>query len=217
MYAYKSRPSSVKPARLARVGEKKVIDILLTSYAVENTGTQLQLLNGVAPGTNINNRIGRKLSLKSLQIRGVVAFTDNTTANPSFLRMVIVYDKQANAAAPTFANIMTSQDIAGTTETNAFSMVNLNNRDRFEVIRDKVIEMGVIDTTATQTFAVPPASATINEYIKLGNRETIYNAGTAGTVADIVSGSLFIFFICPQANATGVTAQCCFRTRFLDQ
>lgn len=212
----KYRSKSMKSSRAAGRGEKKVIDINTTSYAIENTGTQLQLLNGVAPGTNDNNRIGRRISLKSLQIHGLIGITDSTTSAASCARMIIVYDKQPNAAAPTFANIIQSQNIAGTTASDIYAMVNLDNRDRFEIIRDKWFNFGFVDNTATQAVATSPSSHVINEFIKLGNRETTFNAGTAGTIADITSGSLYCFLIGAAVNSSGVTGQLAFRVRFMD-
>lgn len=195
--------------------EKKVIDLNQAVYAVENTGTQLALLNGCVAGSQNFNRIGRKIQLKSLQIRGYFLATDDTVAN-TFARMVIVYDKQPNGAAPTWANIITSQNIAGTTSSTATDMVNLDNRDRFEIIRDKTYTLSAKDTTATQAYSGSPTIICVEDFVKLGKRETCFNAGTAGTIGDITSGSLYVFFIASQPNATGVNYIGAFRTRFID-
>lgn len=195
--------------------EKKVVDLNLASYAVENTGTVITLLNGCVAGSQNFNRIGRKINLKSLQLRGFLNQTDSSTGL-TYVRMIIFYDKQANGAAPTFANVITSQNIAGTTSSAATDMVNLDNRDRFEIIRDRVFCLGAIDTTATQTYTGSPQNIAIDEYVRLGNRETVFNAGTAGTVGDIQSGSLYVVWISNQANATGATFVGSYRTRFID-
>lgn len=195
--------------------EKKVIDINNASYAVDITGTQLQLLNGCVAGSQNFNRIGRKINLKSLQIQGYFVNADNSAVSTK-ARMIIVFDKQSNGAAPTYADIVTSQNIAGTTSSTYNDMINLNNRDRFEIIRDTKVTIGALDSTATQAFAQSPGMVLVDQYIKLGNRETVYNAGTAGTVGDIQSGSLYVFFIASQNNAAGVNFVGSFRTRFVD-
>ena len=212
-----NRPPAAQRNRgaMAMRGEKKVIDINTTSFAVETTGTQLQLLNGCAPGSQNFNRIGRKITMKSLQIRGRVQFKD-TTGGPTQVRMIVVYDKQPNGAAPTFANIISSQNIAGTIDSLISCFPNLDNRDRFEIIRDRMYESGVIQDTATQAYAAGMPLCTISEFIPLGARDTQFNAGTAGTIGDITSGSLYVFFISNQANANGVDVLCAFRTRFTD-
>lgn len=195
--------------------EKKVIDINSTGYAVENTGTQLQLLNGCVAGSQNFNRIGRKINLKSLQIHGSIYQAD-TTSQFTKCRLLIVFDKQSNGAAPTFADIITSQNIAGTTSSTVNDMVNLNNRDRFEIIRDLMYTVDGISDVATQSYSGGTTIVPVDLYIKLGNRETVYNAGTAGTVGDIQSGALYMFLIASQPNATGVSANLSFRTRFVD-
>lgn len=206
------RNSNAKASRV----EKKVVDVVSASYPVENTGTQLALLNGCAPGTNNYNRIGRKITMKTLQIRGRIGPTDATDTIPSKVRMLVVYDKQANGVAPTYSNIVTSQNITGATSSTVEDMINLDNRDRFEIIRDMNFEIGGITSTIDQTWASGEPIKVVNEYIRLNDREVIYNAGTAGTVGDITSGSLYVFFIGSQANAIGATFTGAFRLRFTD-
>lgn len=195
--------------------EKKVIDINNATYQLETTGTALQLLNGCVPGSQNFNRIGRKIQLKSLQVRGYFVASDATVAN-TMARMIIVYDKQPNGAAPTWANIVTSQNISGTTSSTVNDMINLDNRDRFEIIRDHVCTLASKNDTATQSYSGSPTILHLNEFIKLGKRETVYNAGTAGTIGDITSGSLYVFFISSEAFANGCAFIGSFRTRFID-
>ena len=52
--------------------ERKVNDIDTTQYQVNNTGS-ITLLANPAVGAGFNNRIGRKITLKSLFIRGWVS------------------------------------------------------------------------------------------------------------------------------------------------
>lgn len=196
-------------------GERKVIDVLQTAFAPETTGTQLLLLNGCQVGTQNYNRIGRKIRMRSIAIRGQIQPTDTTIA-ATMCRMIIVYDRQTNGAAPTYANIMQSQDITGTTASTAFSMVNLDNRDRFVIVRDKFYGFGAIDSTATQALSsASPGIYPINEYVKC-KFETIFNTGSAGTVGDISSGSLYLFWVASNASAAGVQATVSTRLRFDD-
>lgn len=195
--------------------ERKVIDILNTTFTVENTGTQFQLLNGCVPGSQNYNRIGRHIKLKSLQIHGFWVPSDTSTAFNK-QRMLIVYDTQANGSAPTYGDIMKSQNISGTTESGINSMVNLDNRERFRIIRDMQFEFGAVSNVATQAYTASPAQAALDIYIKLGGLDTIYNAGTAGTIGDIQTGALYVWFISDQTNTNGSTFAGSFRIRFED-
>jgi len=175
----------------------------------------------VPQGTKEVERIGNKICMTNFNWKGFIYLDPvagaGTTSGGALVRYIFFIDKQANGAAPTFANIVTTQDIAGTTEANFASFINLDNRDRFEIIRDTWIDIGSISDTATQSYAMGNGIQNLNMFMKLGNRETVYNAGTAGTVGDITSGSLYCFLISNNANASGVTANLSFRVRFTDQ
>ena len=88
---------------------------------------------------------------------------------------MVVYDKQTNAAAPAITDILVVDTFIGQN--------NLNNRDRFTVLCDQISE---------------PIGANVNTSVggtiyKSVNMETMFNSGNAGTVADITSGSVYLF------------------------
>lgn len=201
----------------AMIAEKKVIDIASATYTFTlfSTPPTPVLLNGCVAGSQNFNRIGRKIEMRSLQIRGIVqAATAMTSGADQFVRMLVVYDKQSNGASPTWANVVQSQDITGTTSSKATDMVNLDNRDRFIILRDKTFIIPYQSTTATQAVAGCPTVHHVDEFLKM-NMETVFNAGTAGTVGDITTGSLHVFF-CNQISGGQVAFVGSFRTRFVD-
>jgi len=111
------------------------------------------------------------------------------------VRIIIFYDKQANATAPGVTDVLLA---------DAFqSPNNLSNRDRFVVLADEVTEsIGA----STGVFA------TCGTIFKRLNNEVMFNAGAAGTVGDITSGSVYIMFA--QNGTIGTAApQITFRSR----
>lgn len=161
--------------RAAGVGELKFID--LSNTMTTNIGgsgfSALNLLNGVAPGTDATTRIGRKIRIKSLLIRWK-ANLQPTSVGGSPIRLMCVYDKQTNGAAPTAATILLA---------DAFlSPNNLDNRDRFvtlfDIITDPLSVAGDVEIGGT--------------LFKKLDLETMFNSGTAGTVADITTGSIYL-------------------------
>lgn len=196
--------------------EKKVADVGPGQFSANTTG-QFSLLAAPVPGNDFTNRIGRKVLLKSLYIRGIVtcelADQDGPTvgASPAQLaRMIIFEDKQPNGAAPAVLDLLTSA--------TSQAQLNLNNRDRFKIIRDEqfALEAYAYSTTATQAVASLSNAFDIKMYIKL-NIEMIFNAGTAGTIADITSGALYMFWIGNRVAGTDdATAALSCRTRFID-
>jgi len=124
--------------------------------------------------------------MKTLQVRAVIARDVSTTATTPFagtVRMLIIYDKQTNATAPTVAQILE--------QTDALSFMNMDNRDRFSVLIDKQI-------------AIDQFGGNGSRVVKLFKRSalpTIFNSGTAGTVADMTTGSVYLVLLNIQAGA----------------
>lgn len=189
--------------------EKKVIDLNAAIYAFSITSgpPTAVLLNGCVAGSQNYNRIGRKIEVKSIQIRmSIQATTPDTSAYDAICRFIIVYDKTPNGAAATWSNIIQSQNIAGTTSSAVTDMINLDNRDRFIIVRDKLFTLGY----QSATVAGQPTTVDYSDYVKC-NYETVFNAGSAGTVGDIQSGALLMFFA---SNNAGYSAYASFRVRF---
>jgi len=133
------------------------------------------LLNGLANGSDASTRIGRKVILKSVYVRGTFENTAGATGGAP-LRIIIFYDKQANATQPAVTDLLLTDSF--------LSQNNLSNRDRFTVICDQVTDPISAAGDWSRGFSV---------YKKL-NLETLFNAGSAGTIGDITSGSLYVIF-----------------------
>lgn len=188
-----------------RAGEKKGVDTPLTVAAIvatTNTNDDCQVLNLIQQGAGSWNRIGRKVNLLSVRLRGTARYVSAVAVtsgdlNANTMRMVVVWDKQPSGAAiPTFDTVfgLTSQTGA---ETSTFlAPVRYDNMDRFSVLRDIVIPMnpqlwnneGGSTDASRQDFA-------FDEFIKLGGREVVYASQTDPlTIADISTGALYVYF-----------------------
>lgn len=133
------------------------------------------LLNGLVPDSTATGRIGRKIVMKSLYLRWQASIGATSTGG-SPVRIIVVYDKQANTQAPATSDILLQ---------DAFlSPNNLSNRDRFVVLCDELTE----PLATGNNFSI---AGTV--YKKL-NLETMYNQGNAGTIGDITSGSVYILW-----------------------
>jgi len=164
-----------------RRGELKYVDQTQNNTVIPTLGT-LILLNGIAPGTGASQRIGKKVNIKSIQFRcSIGGAATGVTPFQGFVRFLWIYDKQTNATTPTVANILEA--------TSGVSPMNMDNRDRFVVISDKQY---AIDQSGGHQ------SGQIKMYKKL-NLTTVFNAGTAGTVADITSGAIYLLHIASSA------------------
>jgi len=195
--------------------EKKVIDTT-TAVSVDTTGA-ITLLNGTQLGNDYSNRIGRKITIKSIYYRGTVCITATNSAPPvdgdsSFQhwRMIIFYDKQPNGATPAVTDVLVTA--------TPTSHLNLNNRDRFKVLIDKsfvVDPYKMVDAANESTWN--RTAVNIKKYKKC-HITTIYNAGNAGTIADISTNAIFLLWVgnrAATATDDGLAAFSC-RLRFWD-
>ena len=169
----------------SRQGELKFLDVnsaIAVGGAAASTFGAGVLLNGLANGNDASSRIGRKVTIKSLYLRWSQLFIAGAGGAGS-IRVLIVYDKQANAAAPSITDILLANDF--------HSPNNLSNRDRFVTICDVLTDP--ISTSGDQSGC--------GAFKKSLNLETMFNTGSAGTVADITTGSIYMFI----AQSGGIT------------
>lgn len=175
--------------------ERKFIDTTITLQAISSSGA-VALCNGVAQGTDYNQRIGRKFTMRSIYVRAAT-FTQGAAPLPDLARLMLVFDCQANGAALTITDVLTA---VSTTAAN-----NLNNRDRFKVIMDKVLANSPNgpENVFRKTF-------------RKGFWEVI-NSGTTNAIGSIQSGSLYFIYLGDQPlGVNNVGLNCTIRVRFED-
>lgn len=181
-------------------GELKAVTISSTFQV--NTAGSISALCIPATGTDISSRIGRKITLKNLYIKGTFfnepagGVTDNTVGM-NVGRMIVLIDWQPNGAFPAVTDILTSA--------SPWAHLNLNNRDRFKIIIDKMFTLEPYKVAAginLYTFGSPQA-ITFKKYKKL-NIDTIFNGTSmADDIATVNSGALLMFWV---GNRTSGTA-----------
>lgn len=193
------RGSSIRRGR----DELKVIENAATQANFASAGS-VALYNGVAQGTDFTNRIGRKVIVKSIHFKAWVSPATSTDSPGDICRLMLVWDKQANSAAPAVTDILTTAD--------PFSGVNLNNRDRFKVMYDRRVSMNPAVYAANVITGGNPITVYREKFIKC-NQEVIFS-GTGATVASIQTGSLYLLFIDLNGTLSLLTHYC--RVRFSD-
>ena len=184
--------------------EMGYVDVANTSYALDTTGT-VTLLNVVAQGAGVSQRVGKKILLRSLQFRGNMQNGNTAAAND--VAFMIVYDKRPTGALPTITDIL-----ALATPT---SMNNDANGGRFSILKrwDEIL-IGNIAAAANYTEA---AVKGCDWYLDLKNRQTVYKAAATGAIGDIEEGALYLVTIGGQAAGTAAAALFgAFRMRFID-
>jgi len=210
MAKYTKRPMSARALTALRVPnpspgpELKAFDQPNQSLAflAPSAGISYQLLNNIDQGTDLFQRVGRKISGKSIQLRGFVRYPVATTGggnNSDLYRVMVIYDTRPNGQDPTISEIFSDANNAAVT--TGLSFINLNNRDRFRVIMNKTM-------TPPQIIAASGPAATdghnnvtwLEEYLKVDGMETIYNQGKDEGILDIQYGAFYI--VCTAVNNT---------------
>lgn len=162
-----------------------------TNMAAIPFNGQYTILNVPKFGTDMFNRIGRKMYMKSILIDGQIISTVALATN-ELVRLIVIYDSQANAAFP--SNVL--QDANPAAASNVYSQINLDYRERLTILRDIHLltpTNAVAGELQTNTLADIKTSLRVHEYVPLRGRETIFNVTNGGTIADITSGALWIY------------------------
>jgi len=205
-YAGAGRAPTAKSVQAIRkvAGEKKGLDTEIQSASVvatTNTNSNSFICNLVRAGAGSFNRVGRKIFCKSLRIHGSATWhyavaTTTSAMNENILRMVVIWDKQPNDAATTWDAIIKNTEQASTETSTVMGLPSYDNMSRFQILRDVKIQARIEATPATGgSTNFVTKSYFIDEYIKLGNRQTVYSADSSPmTIADISTGALQIYF-----------------------
>lgn len=179
--------------------ERKFQDTALNAAANEIlTAGKFFLLNGVGAGTGFNERVGRKIRIKSIAL-SIHFFIGAVT--PSRFRIIVFVDRQANSAAVTAANLIDTATGGGQIST---SYMNLDNRARFKFLYDKKF---VMDTT---TFTLK----TFKMYKKIV-LDTVYS-GTTNAIGSIQTNAVWCVLLSDNAATQSATTIGTARIRFTD-
>jgi len=195
--------------KMTSSSELKVADIASAAYVADTTGS-VTLLAVPILGSDMTNRIGRKIRLKSVYLRGTLqresyAVGDHPATN---CRLILVHDKQPNGAAPAITDILTAS--------TSVAHLNLNNRDRFAILKDKIwsLDPFYLNQTANNQYSGMGRTVAPIKIFKKLDLEVIFNATNGGTIADINSGALLLVTIGSTADGGSFTLST--RVRYVD-
>ena len=170
---YMSRRSGL----VRRLGQEvNFVDTASAEYAMNTTGS-IALLATIAQGAAQTQRIGRKIQLKSIQVRGMVTADNTTIATKG--TWFIVYDKRPDGALPAITDILVSA--------SSRSMTNSVNVGRFQIICRKDYSIVGNDTTAGQQ--TDKSHYSVEKFIKI-NKRVVFKAAGTGAIGDIEQGAL---------------------------
>jgi len=179
--------------------------------SVDTTGEVLTVteINGVAnasaeslhvikTGTNDNQRVGKSIILKKIQVQGFLTFPAST-AESNVIKVSVVQDTQVNGSLPTYLDVYEDSGVN--------SWLNLENSRRFKILKTKYVIMNRM-TAGPINFG-----QVIHQFkmVKKVNIPIDYNsAGTAGTIGELRSNGIFLM---ASASSGDDLVQYAFHTR----
>jgi len=197
-----------KGLQRAYTKEKGYVDTAPASYPLNTTGS-VTLLNTVAQGAAVTQRVGKKIVLKGLQCRGIMYPDAGGVLND--VAYMIVYDKRPTGALPTITDILVTA--------SAQSMNNDANAGRFRILK-RVDDVLIGNPSLTGVVANALTEATMKSadwWLDLKSAEVVYKAAGTGAIGDIEQGALYLVTIGGTvAGTTDANLDVSFRLRFLD-
>lgn len=192
--------------------EVKYIDVGYNESAVQLPSAAPKLLNPIQQTIDINGRVGREVLLKKATFRCMVKPTGTQI---EWARVLIVYDKQSNSAAPQITDVIRQLvDISGTViapslDSASLAFQNLDNKDRFKILAD--FKLSSVTGDIGNMYE--------ERHVNLKGLNTTFS--TSGTTAgSITSGGIFAFFIAMSNPSATISenAECYLasRIRYID-
>lgn len=161
------------------------------------------LLNAMAQGTTAITRLGDLITMTSLQIRFLIS-SDIDRITTTQVRILIFFDRQANAAAPVIGSNNDTALLDNSVVTLLYnSPFNHRCSERYRVIYDKRVDMNPLCV-----FDFDVATGTTSQVVQLGDSYKFKKSlstkvkfnGAGGAIGDVITNSLHIAVITAQAT-----------------
>jgi len=207
--------------------EKKGVDTFIQYNPIigtTSTNAQITILNGIQQGAGSWNRVGRKVSLKSVRVKGYYLFNIVPTAVTGnleipFVRYCIIWDRQPNSGTlPSYDAIFMSTAQTGTEATNTISdQVRYDNMSRFRILKDVSLPCPTVPIMPSGSAPASQFAIPVDEYLKINNLETTYSgSNNPVTIADIATGALYFVARALGATTSSVVCNLTSRVRYND-
>jgi len=174
------------PSNKASKEEKKFFDTAVAftfpTVASCSTSGATGNIHIVPQGDTESSREGRKIEIKSIQIRGTFSLAPGADANGiSIAYLVLIMDTQCNGANPAITDVFTSNNMGS-------NMVNLSNDNRFRILKRFCVTLG---SQAGVTTAYNQNAMPLEYYMKCNIPITYDNTATTGAITTTRQNSIF--------------------------
>lgn len=197
--------SYVNPTTIVTVPGSYGNGIYNPDPTVQGTNNSFAMSEGSGP----DQRIGKQICIKSLQIRGSVASLPSAVTGPfpppsMMVHVAVVLDRQTNGAACSGPDIfkVLSPQFPG----NAFPMRNLNYGKRFKILKSETFSQSLAFfrlVAATTNFQPAHQVYSFDWFIPL-DLIVNFNENDGPDIANIIDHSLHVFVVTNYENQAQV-------------
>ena len=162
-------------------------------------------VNIIPNGTSASSRVGKKVTMKYIQMRGI-AYNGSTSlfTNCAF---VLVYDIRPGTTLPSITDILNSS--------SPFSMNNDSNNGRFKILHREDFSLIGNSSSVSGANLTPSFIKNMAQFQELNKKTEYGNTGT-GAIGDVALGGLYMMFIGDQVGTAGATCAINYRIRYQD-
>lgn len=206
-----------------RLGENKYFDTATTGVVIGSDAAAAVLVQDLAiipQGTTVSKRIGKKLRVMRLQVKGNVrlnaAANTSTGAQGQCVRLSVVWDREPDKAAlvPVTTDVYASN--------SSLALTNRDNAPRFKILKEMYFDFSpVVVAAGITTTPDPTLTQHFCEYLDFSKKdlEIIWtSADTTGATAAKIKGNLLLVITANQTLATaGVFMDANWRVDFEDE
>lgn len=162
-----------------RDGEKKFWDTGLTIAEVP-TGMQIHNLTVVAQGNGESQRIGRKITIRDINVRYTLRMFPSVSAFAgNVIRIMIVQDRQTNGTEFAPGDLLEDNDL--------HSFRNLANSGRFKVLWTTTIDLSATAGVSDTGYAANAKSVIVNLKVNI----PMEYDGVSGAIGTVRSNNIY--------------------------
>ncbi len=176
-----------------RTQELKFHDLDL-DVTLATAGSIKDSLNLIAQGAGESQRLGRKVVIKSIYVRGAYALSQTTADNSShgIVRCIIYVDRQCNGATAAVLDILETADFQ--------SHRDLTQTQRFKILMDKSQALNKPGGAGNGTANDWPTVQRLFKFYKRVEVPILFD-GATGAITEICCNNIGVLFITDTTNA----------------
>lgn len=164
-----------------------------------STATIGTMINAIAQGTSVAQRVGNKIKIHSIRFKcgfeTTMTILSVTANNVVRCRLLIILDRYPNKAYPQIDTVFEQYQDSSVTGFTQFSN-NTALGNRFKVLRDKTFKMDINQQAGTEF---------VDEYIKFKTPIIMSYEGSASSIANVKENAIYAIIFTDDPSPTDVS------------